>query len=153
MVIIAWLQTLRISSADKSGPFMGSEFAFEDLSSPEVEKYHYKYLREEMLDDEPHFVIERVPVDKKSGYTRQIVWVDREYRTRKVEYYDRKDTLLKTMIARGYRQYLDRFWRADKTTMSNHQTGKATTLEYRNYRFLQGLTELDFSREALTRVR
>ena len=29
----------RISSRNKSGPFMGSEFAYEDLSSQEVEKY------------------------------------------------------------------------------------------------------------------
>ena len=37
----------RISSRNKSGPFMGSEFAFEDLSSFEVEKYSYKYLADE----------------------------------------------------------------------------------------------------------
>jgi len=29
----------RISSKNKSGPFMGSEFAFEDLASQEVDKY------------------------------------------------------------------------------------------------------------------
>ncbi|HCM05717.1 MAG TPA: outer membrane lipoprotein-sorting protein, partial [Oceanospirillales bacterium] len=29
----------RISSRNKSGPFMGSEFAYEDLSSFEIEKY------------------------------------------------------------------------------------------------------------------
>ena len=40
----------RISSSNKSGPFMGSEFAFEDLSSQEVEKYTYKWLLDEKLD-------------------------------------------------------------------------------------------------------
>lgn len=143
----------RISSADKSGPFMGSEFAFEDLSSPEVEKYTYRYLREESLDGEPHFVIERIPVDKKSGYTRQIVWVDKEFRTRRIDYYDRKNQLLKTMLMRGYTLYFDQFWRADEVVMTNHQTGKSTSLAYQNYRFSQGLTELDFTREALSRVR
>jgi len=34
----------RISSKNKSGPFMGSEFAFEDISSQEVEKYTHKYI-------------------------------------------------------------------------------------------------------------
>ena len=37
----------RISSRNKSGPFMGSTFAFEDLGSQEVEKYSYRFLREE----------------------------------------------------------------------------------------------------------
>ena len=35
----------RISSSNKSGPFMGSEFSYEDLSSQEVEKYTYKFFR------------------------------------------------------------------------------------------------------------
>ena len=36
----------RISSSNKSGSFMGSEFAYEDFSSQEVEKYTYKLLDE-----------------------------------------------------------------------------------------------------------
>ena len=40
----------RISSRNKSGPFMGSEFAYEDLSSQEVEKYTYRYLRDEVYE-------------------------------------------------------------------------------------------------------
>ena len=35
----------RISSNNKSGPFVGSEFAYEDLSSQEVEKIHVQVLR------------------------------------------------------------------------------------------------------------
>src|SRR5215211_3869190 len=37
-------QVKRISSSNKSGPFMGSEFAYEDVSFQEVEKFAYKYL-------------------------------------------------------------------------------------------------------------
>ena len=51
----------RISSANKSGPFMGSEFAYEDLTSQEVEKYTYKWLRDEALDGRSAMVIERYP--------------------------------------------------------------------------------------------
>ena len=34
----------RISSANKSGPFVGSEFAFEDLVSQEVDKFSYRWI-------------------------------------------------------------------------------------------------------------
>ncbi len=51
----------RISSRNKSGPFMGSEFAFEDLGSQEVEKYSYKYLRNEACGEWECYVIERYP--------------------------------------------------------------------------------------------
>ena len=37
-------RTKRISSSNKSGPFVGSEFAYEDLSSVELEKNTYKFL-------------------------------------------------------------------------------------------------------------
>ncbi len=144
----------RIASNNKSGPFMGSEFAYEDISSQEVEKYTYKYLRDEMYDSQDCFIIERYPVDKNSGYTRQVVWIDKaEYRTLKVEYYDRKDELLKTLTSHGYQQYLDKYWRADRMEMVNHQTGKSTTLLWENYQFANGLGERDFDKNRLKRVR
>lgn len=144
----------RISSADKSGPFMGSEFAYEDLSSQEVEKYSYRYLQDEEIDGDLCFVVERIPVDKKSGYTRQVTWIDQvEYRLRRVDYYDRKGELLKTMDLLAYQQYLDHYWRADQMVMTNHQTGKSTILNFNNYQFRVGLTDKDFSRGALSRMR
>jgi hypothetical protein len=144
----------RIASDNKSGPFMGSEFAYEDIASQEVEKYTYKYLRDDTLDDMAVFVFERYPVDEKSGYTRQIIWMDKEhYKERKVEYYDRKDTLLKTLVFNDYHQYLDRYWRAHDMYMENHQTGKSTRLLQSNFRFGTGLTDRDFDKNALKRAR
>ena len=144
----------RISSADKSGPFMGSEFAYEDLASQEVEKYSYKYMGDDTHDDELCFMVERIPVDKKSGYTRQVTWIDQsEYRLRRVDYYDRKGDLLKTMNLTGYQLYLEHYWRPDEMLMTNHQTGKSTILRFNNYQFLVGLTGNDFSRGALSRIR
>ena len=52
----------RISAQNKASLFMGSEFAYEDLSSQEIEKYTYRHLRDEALDGEPCFVVERTPV-------------------------------------------------------------------------------------------
>lgn len=144
----------RIASSNKSGPFMGSEFAYEDLASQEVEKYRYKYLRDEQLDGVAMFVIERYPVDEHSGYTRQEVWIDQaEYRPQQIVYYDRKNALLKTLVFRGYRQYLDRYWRAEEMFMDNHQTGKSTLLSWEQYRFQAGLSEADFTQNSLKRAK
>ncbi len=144
----------RISSGNKSGPFVGSEFAYEDLSSQEIEKYTYKYLRDETMDDRDHFVIERYPVDRKSGYTRQVAWIDKdEYRTWKVEFYDRKKSLLKTLTLMDFRQYLDKHWRASQMDMVNHQTGKSTTLIFDAYEFGVGLDAGDFTRNSLSKAR
>lgn len=144
----------RISSRNKSGPFMGSEFAFEDLGSQEIEKYTYKFLREEECEQLQCYVIERVPAYKYSGYTRQTVWLDKQgYRLIKAEYYDRKNELLKTLIPTDYKQYLDHYWRPGKMEMVNHQNGKSTILEWKNYTFKTGLSDNDFKSQTLKRAR
>jgi len=144
----------RIASDNKSGPFMGSEFAYEDISSQEVEKYTYKYIKDEKINGVDCFVIERYPVDEKSGYTRQVVWIDTDqYRTMKIEYYDRKNSLLKSLTYHEYNQYLDKYWRANKLSMVNHQTGKSTDLLFNDYKFANGFSESDFNQNSLKRAR
>ncbi len=144
----------RIASDNKSGPFMGSEFAYEDITSQEVEKYSYKYLRDETLDGMEVFVLERDPKDEKSGYTRQIVWLDKEhYKERKIEYYDRKNSLLKTLVFSDYKLHKDKFWRAENMYMENHQTGKSTRLEQTSFDFDANLRDRDFDKNSLKRAR
>jgi len=144
----------RISSANKSGSFMGSEFAYEDVTSQEVEKYTYKWIRDEMHEGMECFVFERYPAYQNSGYTRQVVWLDKaEYRLLKIDFYDRKNALLKTLKHRGYQKYLDKFWYPDEMYMENHQSGKTTLLVWSNYKFQNGLKDSDFDKNSLKRAR
>ena len=144
----------RIASANKSGPFMGSEFAFEDLSSNEVEKYEYRWLRDETKDGFETFVIERTPAYRYSGYSRHVVWVDKDiYKVRIAEYYDRKNALLKTLRISGYEKFNDKFWRPRRMEMNNHQTGKSTVLIWSDYRLSTGQGDQDFNKNALKRLR
>jgi outer membrane lipoprotein-sorting protein len=142
----------RITSSNKSGSFMGSEFAFEDIGSQEVEKYTYKFLREEACEGQTCLVLERYPVSTYSGYTRQVMWMDKaEYRPQRIDFYDRKSSLLKTLTWKGYQRYLNKHWRADEMFMLNHQSGKSTLLRWTNFKFGNGLKDADFNQERLKR--
>lgn len=142
----------RISSTNKSGPFMGSQFAYEDLTSFEVDKYQYKYLRDEILEGLDTYVVENYPNYQYSGYTRQIVWIDKKrYIPIKIEYFDRKNDLLKTLRFAKYKQYLGKYWRALEQVMENHQNGKTTLLALNDYQFRTGLAENDFNKNSLKR--
>lgn len=145
----------RIAAANKSGSFMGSEFAYEDIATQHLEKYTYRWLRDEVCDGHDCCVIERSPADRdNSGYSRQVVWIDKQaYRTLKVDYYDRKDSLLKTLTFANWKKHLDEFWRAREMNMVNHQTGKSSQLIWTDFEFRTGLTENDFNRNILTRIR
>ena len=144
----------RISSRNKSGPFVGSEFAFEDLSSFEVQKYNYIYLRDEALKGLDCYLLELKPEYEHSGYSKSFLWVDKaHYRLQKIEYYDRKGSLLKTQEFNDYRLYLNKYWRALTVIMDNHQNGKSTILKLNNYQFKTGLTENDFKKHNLKHQR
>ena len=100
------------------------------------------------------FKVEQYPVDENSGYTKRVVWYDKdEYRVQKVDFYDRKNTLLKTLSFTEYEQYLDKHWRANVQHMVNHQNGKSTELQWSNYQFKTGLKDSDFNRNSLKRAR
>ncbi len=140
----------RISSNNKSGPFVGSEFAYEDLSSQEVEKYTYKFVEQ----NGDLLVVEQDPVDPKSGYTRRLVTYnqDKGYRLEKVEFYDRKNALLKTLTYSDYKLYKDKYWRALTFEMVNHQSNKETLLKFSEYDFGSELSDDDFTEVALKRA-
>lgn len=143
----------RIASDNKAGPFMGSEFAYEDVAAQEVEKYSYRLLGTETQDGMPAFKVERIPVDPSSGYKRQVAWYDRaEYRLLKVDYYDRRGALLKTLTVHDWARYA-RFWRPGRMEMVNHQTGKSTTLYWSGYELGIALEARDFDQASLARIR
>lgn len=143
----------RISSSNKSGPFMGSEIAYEDLGSQEVEKYTYKYIEESSLNGAKVAIVERYPVDTKSGYSKHKAYynLDKNYRIEKLEFYDRKGSLLKTMDYNNYKQYKNKYWRAGELYVVNHQSDKETRLVFKDFNFDVSLDEDDFSENSLKR--
>ncbi len=143
----------RIASANKSGPFVGSEFAFEDFTLTELNKFTYAYVGEEDVDGMLMDVVDRFPRYEKSGYTKQKAWIDQDvFQARKIEFFDRRGDLLKTLTLSEYREY-DGIWRAHKLAMVNHKTNKETDLVYSEFQFKTGLDEGDFVKGVLQRIR
>lgn len=143
----------RISSANKSGAFVGSEFSFEDFTITELNKFTYDYVGEETIDGVTMDVVDRFPRYERSGYTKQRVWIDQDiFQTHKVEFYDRKDELLKILRLDDYRDY-DGVWRAHSLSMENVQSGKITILDYGDFSFGNGMNDNDFQQGALARLR
>ena len=144
----------RISSVNKSGPFMGSEFAFEDFSSQEVGKYSYRWLKDSECGERICHIVERKPLYEHSGYTRMIAWTEMtDYQLVKVDFYDRKNELLKTLTLTDYRLYLDKYWRAHDLYMVNQISNKTTRLKWTDFSFQTGQNEKDFSQNSLKRMR
>lgn len=152
----------RISSRNKSGAFVGSEFSFEDMTDKVVDDFTYQYIASKpCIDSNPSFdknalcdVIDRFPVDTTSGYTKQRVWVGQPHRRIvRIDFYDRKQAHLKTMMAKNFSLFADKYWRPLNVEMTNLQTQRKTQLNYSSIEFQQGLSDNELSRRALQRGR
>lgn len=144
----------QIGARNKSGPFMASEFAFEDIVTPFWQKFTYGNATQVELNGLACYQFERISKDSYSAYSRQIVWLDREnLLVRRIDYYDRKNSLLKTYEASDFSLHADKHWRPAQMHMRNHQNGKQTRLTWQDFVFAQGLQDADFSQNALLRAR
>ena len=145
----------RINSRNKSGPFLSSEFAYEDMTIQNADEYTYKYINQKSCGNtESCFMIERYPKDKYSGYTSQTVWIDsKEYRIYKIDYYDKKGQLLKTLSFQEYSLFDNKFWHPKFMHMINHVTNKKTSLIWTDYKFNSNLNKNDFNYASLKRIK
>jgi hypothetical protein len=120
---------MRVKAANITGAFIGSEFAIEDLRSQYPEKYEITLLGEEEHDGKMCWKLQRVPQVKETGYSKHVVWMDqKDFLVLKTDFYDKKGDLLKTLTTHDWRQYNDAFWRANKSSMVNHQTGRSSDM-------------------------
>lgn len=145
----------KIASRNKSGPFLSSEFAYEDLALQELEKFSYELLGREACGERRCLRVARTPLDEYSGYSRQVVLLDEPtLRVERIDYYDRHGRALKVLVNSDYHLYEDRYWKPRRMFMENLQTGKTTELLWKDYRFHTGLTaDRDFSTNSLKRAR
>ncbi|MBC8237512.1 MAG: outer membrane lipoprotein-sorting protein [Helicobacteraceae bacterium] len=140
----------RISSKNKSGAFMGSEFSYEDLSAFNVKKYIYEgEAQEGLLNSQDVYIVNATPVSKHSGYTKLISYVDKKsFLIQKIEYFDRKKKLLKTAYFSDYKKFAD-VNRIGKISMKNIQNDKTTVLIWSEEKINTGLSDKDFHKRYL----
>ena len=146
----------RISSSNRTGKFVSSEFSYEDLGSEEVADNHHIWLEDAPCTHDASLTcaaVESRPKNKKSGYSRRVSFIDlAEYRVHRIDFYNRRGDLEKSLVFSDYRQYLDAYWRAHVMTMNNSQTGKSTTLTWDEYSFANGLSARDFTPQGLAKA-
>lgn len=137
-------KTRRISSRNKSGAFLGSEFTFEDLSSFKVGKYTYSLEGSGSAGGENCHILSQVPIYEHTGYTAIRVWLDTSHlRPMKAEFLDRRGTHFKTMEFASYKQY-GRYWRAHRVSIVNLTNGRSTEMDFSRIAFGVGLSPSAF---------
>ena len=148
-------QTRRISTTDKRGAFMGSDYSYADLDKIRAEDYRQTLVGEETLGGRECYVIERTPVSAqilaKTGYNQLKVWIDKQNKlVMRQDFFDVKGVMFKQM--RTLR--VETVDHIDSITLSETEDFIAGTRSQLKFNQLQYNVELDdwlFNQTAIKR--
>lgn len=146
----------RIADSSKKSYFMGTDFTYEDLEPEELDNFVYEVLRNEDIDGQTCWVIEAVPVSEEqkriSGYSKRHLWVSKDnYATIKINFYDRRERVIKTQTAHDLENIRDDVWRARTTLMDNFSREHQTVIGVQNRRIDHVIEESVFTERFILR--
>lgn len=94
----AFRKTKRIAAADKEDSFLGTDFTFEDMSRRKVEDDDHAVVGTDTVDGKTYYRVSSTPKRADYMYSKRVSWVEKDtWIVRKIEYYDRKGELWKTL--------------------------------------------------------
>ena len=147
----------RIAPANRRDTYMGTDFAYEDVTDRKLNEYQFKILRQEECNGTMCVVIESVPTAsnliKETGYSKTISWVDPvRYVILKEEFYDKEQNLFKVLTNSNLQQYSNKY-RFKRMEMVNIQTNHRTIVEVNNRKIDTGIPAKIFTVRYLKRGR
>ncbi|MCK4528594.1 outer membrane lipoprotein-sorting protein [candidate division WOR-3 bacterium] len=146
----AFKKTRRIASHVKNESFMGTDFSYNDIGKCQYTK---DFIAEIKKETEEEYVLELTPKPKSDvNYARLIMRVSKaHYIPGKIEYYNKKGTLLKVM-KNEHIEKVDSYWTPKKVTMKNLKKKHETVMELVKVAHDTGLKNSMFSKRMLKRA-
>jgi hypothetical protein len=120
----------RIASSEGGSSFMGTDMSYADLSasSRDVDEDTHTLLREEQYEGASCYVIQSIPKDASYQYAKMILWIDKTTLVNyKIEAYDRRGTLVKTLVSSGFRD-VQGFLTPQQLKVTTIAAGTSTTV-------------------------
>lgn len=140
-------QVRRVSVRDQDDAFMGSDLTFADMGQRLLTEDAHTLVGDETIDGQSYYVVDSVPVSE-SIYGKKRQWISQDdFTTLKIEYYDRKQELLKTQSIAWIRDGELRVYQ--ELDVKNVQTGHRTIYSISKLETGVGLRERDFSERSL----
>ena len=129
----------RVSGANNTASFQGTEFTYEDLANIDYREYQWRFLKMDEIGRKGKkaqsvYKLYAKPTYSDTGYAHLHVYYNKvNFRQERVDYFDKAGKLLKTRDNRDWQLKHGRFWRSDVVEMINHQNKKKTHLRLDKY--------------------
>lgn len=147
----------RIGAVDQTERFMGTDFTYEDMQDFDLESWHYQLLGEDRCADRLCYQLQARPqtpsVQKISGYSKRLLWVDKEtYLVLRSDFFDKHDQLVKRLLASDVRQAPDStLFRAYHVEMEDLLRLHKTLIQFQLYQINQAVPNQIFNPRYLSR--
>lgn len=142
----------RISGGGKTGSFMRSDLANEDIEKRAVTDDAQALLREESVEGAPCWVVEYIPEKSgDSGYAKRVAWIRQDIRLPvRIDYHDKRGELLKTALYGGFSQ-IDDIWTYTRMRIDTPRRGSHTLIQITDVTYNTGLPDSFFEQSNLRR--
>lgn len=144
----------RVAAGNATGSFFGSDFIYADLLPyPEESKKDVEVIKQpdQTLDNKIVYVAQIVPKNAESPYGKLLIFIDKaNYVAQKIEFFDRKDKLLKILKALKLEKIAGKLTPVE-IQMENVQTKTSTTIIISDINPSAKLTADDFTTAAMQR--
>jgi hypothetical protein len=145
-------KTKRIATSDKSGSFMGSDFAYADMTSRNLEDYDFKLLKETEVKGKKTWLIESISRSKEvideTGYTKSLLFVRQDnYVVIRAVHFVKQGKKLKYFEIKKL-ELIDNIWTGTEiqmVTKKGKTTLHKTILKLHNVKYNQNLDESMFT--------
>ncbi len=149
----------RISSAEKSDRFVGTDFTYQDLKSEAMAHYQYRLTGEDTVRGELCYRVEAAPGDdaerRQSAYSKRTLWISASrFVLLQAFFYDKRGERFKTFEAFDVRRVdATKKWRARRLEMRNLKTAHSTTLTIEKIEIGRKIPARTFTLRMLQRAR
>lgn len=151
----AFNKTRRISPANESDYFVGTDFTFEDLNREDLEDYAYSFLPDAEVDGIACYHILALPASEKkikeSGYSKRELLIRKDDFVLAAATFYNKSGEKQKIYSAGNIQEIDGKRRAFRMEMNNLKNSHKTILVFDEIRLNQGIDEETFTERHLKR--
>lgn len=140
----------RITGSQRNQKFMGTDLTYADMESRNLRKSTLKRLADKDIGGNSTYVIESTPDDPKdSQYGRTVSHIHKpSFVPLKVEFFDKKQKLLKTITVRRLEKK-EGSWVAMDSVVKNVQASTQTQMVVEEISFSVKLSESEFTQRVL----
>ena len=130
----------KITLLAKSQAFTGTDFSYEDMES---KPYGERYAPSLLETTENAYILELVPLEGKSKYTKIVVTLNKKYfYPERMDYYDKGENPFKSAVY-TYKKG-NPYWYAETVVMTDYKKQHSTSIIMTDVLFDQGIPDAVF---------